>query len=37
MGVDEYILRPVAPDTALLDGLAEIVSAEFATSQAPER
>jgi hypothetical protein len=37
MGVDEYILRPVAPDMALLDGLAEIVSAEFATSQAPER
>jgi hypothetical protein len=37
MGVDEYILRPVAPDMALLDGLAEIVSAEFATSQIPAR
>jgi alkanesulfonate monooxygenase SsuD/methylene tetrahydromethanopterin reductase-like flavin-dependent oxidoreductase (luciferase family) len=31
MGVDEYILRPVAPDMGLLDRLAEIVTSDVAT------
>jgi alkanesulfonate monooxygenase SsuD/methylene tetrahydromethanopterin reductase-like flavin-dependent oxidoreductase (luciferase family) len=36
MGVDEYILRPVAPDMELLDRLAEIVSSGVATGRGPD-